>query len=261
MLKQQSEVVSGLRCCGGRRGQWSLSFRLSVSADSRPPPPPPHGLRYTFSISLPPFFTLFSPSSYLSKPLCGASPASPHHLTLSLQYLPLPSMSPTLHPPPTTTTMLFQCCCLSLSNNCTPDRAQWVLLQTHPGRHTPIHAHAQAHIHTHTNTSTLLHAQGLVPHRGLLLVALWEMDGDRRDIVHSNQNNAHLSKLKKDKFLCLICYRHAGMLYCCLSYEHTDGSPENLSGFNRSSLRTSVHHRLFSQRQYDAPLSKPLGHS
>lgn len=94
MLKQQPEVISGLRGCGGRRGQWSFSFCHSVSADT---PSPPHGLTYTLSTSF--FSSLFSPSSYLSKPLYGASPASPHHLTLSLQYLPLPSMSPTLHPP------------------------------------------------------------------------------------------------------------------------------------------------------------------
>lgn len=184
MLKQQPEVISGLRSCGGRRGQWSFSFCHSVSADT---PPPPHGLTYTFSISFlhcfPPFLICLNLS--MERP--------PPPLTTSLSHystsLSLPC--PLHYTPPTTstTTMLFQCCCLSLSNNCTPDRAQWVLLQTHPGRHTSIHAHGQAHTHAHTNASTLLHAQGLVPHRGLLLAALWEMNGERTDIVCSYQNN------------------------------------------------------------------------
>lgn len=66
-----------------------------------------------------------------------------------------PSMSPSLTPP-----MLFQCCCLSLSNNCTPVRAQWVLLQTHPERHTYTHTHTRANTHSHAckRIPTLTHA-------------------------------------------------------------------------------------------------------
>lgn len=108
-----------------------------------------------FSLSHP--LSVLSPLLLICLNLSVELPTPPplplsHYLSLSLSLSP--PCPPPLHPP-----MLFRCCCLSLSNNCTPVRAQWVLLQTHPGKHTHTRAHSQTHTHVCacTNTSTLTH--------------------------------------------------------------------------------------------------------
>lgn len=115
-----------------------------------------HGVTQSLWTSLPTSLSrlashTLSPSLFLCSSLCFSPPPLLICLNLSMELPPPPlatSLSPPC-PPPLHPPMLFQCCCLSLSNNCTPVRAQWVLLQTHPGRHTHTHAHSR---HTHTYT-------------------------------------------------------------------------------------------------------------
>lgn len=154
--QQQPEVVSGLRCCERLR---PVAAQLPPFSLHRHPLPPMAS--HTLSPSLFLFSSLCFPPLLL---IClnlstERPPASLHHLTLSLPpsplHVPYHYTPPHTHTPTRPTTMLVQCCCLSLSNNCTPDRAQSVLLQTHPGKHTSTRAHAQArmltrpHAHAH----------------------------------------------------------------------------------------------------------------
>lgn len=141
-----------------------------------------------------------------------------------------------------------------------------MLLQTHPGKHTSIHAHAQAHIHTHAHASTLVHRQGLVPRRGLLLAGLevckplWLTEGWEENrytvtrVIVPIRFCTSVQAEENGTFPCPICRWHVGMLCCLLSCESTDSSSGNLWRISRSSRSSGAHLGLFSQRQYEAPV-------
>lgn len=126
--------------------------------------PPPHslsspGLTYTFSLPLSPSAPLcfIPPSSYLSKPLCGAPPLLPspplsHYLSLFL------------HPPYTPPCCFGAAACL-LATTAHPLELSECFYK-HTQEDTLIHAHTRRHTHTYAGKRKHIHTltQGLVPH-------------------------------------------------------------------------------------------------
>lgn len=143
----------GFRWFGGTTPLMLAAFPRSVIQSLRTPWPTspfppfplfwPH-LAHTFAICLspaPPILFLICLTLLVETP-----PFSPHPLLFFL--------SPLCPPPPHL--MLFHCCCLSLSNNCTPVRAHWVLFTNTP-RKTHTTKHTRTHTHTHVCTSKDMH--------------------------------------------------------------------------------------------------------
>lgn len=119
-----------------------------VSVSEEPPPHLSLSLSWPhIHFSLCPSLCFIPPSSYLSKPLCGAIPSSPHHLSLSLS----PPCPPPFAPPP---------CCFGAAACLLATTAHPLELSEcfykHTQEHTLIRARthtcvqAQTHSHTHT---------------------------------------------------------------------------------------------------------------